>query len=332
MKKKFWLYILFFTLLVIAVIVLFNKKSGTFTGDENQFAVSDTGRINIIEIRSPDNLVILERLKDRWTVNGQYSAGNKKITGLLMLISRLQVSAPVPGSIRSEIAEKLEKEGKRLMIARDRKSPQVIFMYYDTVYTNTTFMMLEHSGQPFRVEVPGYPERNMAGHFVDEVNYWRDNSIFRHREDEIFSVSLYNGLQPEKSFHLVNDISAGYKLYTYSDSVIVPDIIAGQAAQYLSYFSSVSFERLISDDEKMTQAGLIKDDPANIIILKDSRGNVIRVKTFPWYVSRENYQPVVDLNRLIAVINDTDVAVVKYVEIDPVVKDIGYFLEKEKNR
>jgi hypothetical protein len=38
------------------------------------------------------------------------------------------------------------------------------------------------------------------------------------------------------------------------------------------------------------------------------------------------------MNRLIAVINDTDVVIVKYAELDPVIKDIGYFLEQEKNR
>jgi len=330
MKKKYWLYILFIFLLAITVLILLNKRSGTIKRDENQFAVKDTGLINLIEIRSPDNKVILERMQGRWMINGHYSAGNRHIAGLLTLISRLQVSAPVPGSIRSEITDKLTKEGKRIMIVTERKNPHVILVYHDTVHTNTTYMMMENSDQPFRVGIPGYPERNLARYFVDEVNHWRDNSIFRLRVDEIFSVSLYNRLEPAKSFHLLNTNNS-YKLYTYSDSTEVPDLIAEKAGQYLSYFSSVSFERFLSDDEKMTQTGLNKDEPANIITVKDSRNNVIQLKTFPWYIPRQDEPPEVDLNRLIAIINNTDMVVVKYVELDPVIKDIGYFLEKEKN-
>jgi hypothetical protein len=332
MKKRYWLYFLFVILLIIAAVVLFNKRSGTYRGDENRFAVKDTARIVLIEIRSQKNTVILERMQGHWMINGKYSAGNRKIAGLLMLISRLQVSAPVPGSIHSEITEKLEKEGKRLLIVSERKNPHVIFMYYDTVYTNATCMMLEHSDQPYRVGVPGYPGRDLAGHFVDDAGYWRDNSIFRHREDEIGSVSMYIRLQPEKSFHLVNDIHDGWRLFTWSDSVEVPDLNTEQVAQYLGYFASVSFERFLSVEEIMNQEGLKNDDPANIIILTDSKNNVIKVETFPWLIHREDVPPETDLNRLIVVVNDTDVAVAKYVEIDPVMKEIGYFLEKEKNR
>jgi hypothetical protein len=332
MKKRYWLYFLFVVLLIIAIVVLFNKRTGTYRGDKNQFAVKDTAQIILIEIRSPGESVILERRQGHWMVNGKYSAGNNKIAGLLMLISRLQISAPVPGSIRGDIAAKLEKEGKQLMIVSESKKPHVIFMYYDTVHTNATYMMLEHSDQPYRVGVPGYPERDLAGHFVDEVSYWRDNSIFRHREDEIGSVSMYIRLQPEQSFHLVHDIHNGWKLFTWSDSVEVPDLNTEQVAQYLSYFTSVSFERFLSDEEIMNQEDLQNNDPESIIILTDSKNNVIKVETFPWLIHREDAPPEPDLNRLIVVVNDTDVAVAKYVEIDPVMKGIGYFLEKEKNR
>jgi hypothetical protein len=331
MKKKYLLYILFVSLLAITIVSLLNRKSGTFKGGENQFAVKDTGSIDIIEIRSHENTVILERMQGRWMVNGHYSASNKKIGGLLMIISRLQVSAPVPGAIKYEITGKLKDEGKRLMVVTDRKSPHVIFMYHDTVYTYTTYMMLEDSDQPFRVGIPGYPQKNMSGLFVDEPGYWRDNSIFRLNGDEIISVSMYNGMYPDRSFYLVNNGDSGYKLYTYSDSVEIKDFVNEQVRQYLSYFSSVSFERFLSDEEKTDQPGLKEAKPDNIITLTDSRNNVIKVETYRWYDPGQEGQPVPDLNRLIAIINDTDVVVARYVELDPPIKDIGYFLEKEKN-
>ena len=331
MRKNYWLYILLVCLLAISVLTIINRKAGKFKNDESRFAVKDTGSINLIEIKSEKNAVLLERMQDRWTVNGKYSAGNKKIAGLLMVISRLQVSAPVPESLKKEIQGRLRHNGKKVTVVTNSRSPHVILMYHDTVHTLTTFMMLEKSDQPFRVEIPGYMGKNLSGLFVDDASYWRDNSIFRIREDEIVSIIMYNRKQPDKSFSLVNTGDSGYKLFTYPDSIEIKDFNRGQARQYLSYFASVSFERFLSDEEKLDQPALKEGKPENILTLRDSKGNLIKVETFPLYVPGQNRQPGPDLDRLIAVINDTVVVVARYMELDPLIKDIGYFLEKEKN-
>jgi V8-like Glu-specific endopeptidase len=331
MKKKYWLYALFVGLLAVAVFTVFNRKAGTFKGNESQFAVRDTGKINIIEIKSKKDTVILERIQSGWKVNRTYSADNKKIARLLMVISRLQVSAPVPAAIKEEVRSNLAEKGKRVSVITDRKSQHRIVMYQDTVHTHATYMMLGESDQPFRVEIPGYMGRNLAGLFVDEPDYWRDNSIFRLGEDEIMSVAVFNRIQSEKSFYLVNNGNSGYKLFTYSDSTEIKDFDPGQVRQYLGYFASVTFERFLSDEEKADQSALKEDKPENIITVKDSRNNITKVATFPWYAPGHKEQSGPDLNRLIVVINDTDIVMARYIELDPVIKDIGYFLEKEKN-
>jgi hypothetical protein len=331
MKKKYWLYALLVILLAVAVFTVFNRKSGTFKGNESQFAVRDTGKINLIGIKSKKDTVILERIQNDWKVNRTYSADNKKIERLLMVISRLQVSAPVPAAIRKEVRRNLAENGKTVSIITDRKSRHEIVMYHDTVHTHATYMILGKSDQPFRVEIPGYMGRNLAGLFVDEPDYWRDNSIFRFREDEIVSVAAYNRIRPGKSFYLVNTGNSVYKLFTFPDSTELKGVDPGQVEQYLSYFASVKFERFLSDEEKTNQSALKEDKPENIITVKDSRNNVIKAATFPWYAPGQKEQSGPDLYRLIVVINDTDVVIARYIEIDPVIKDIGYFLEKEKN-
>jgi hypothetical protein len=331
MKKKYWLYVLLVGLIAVAIFTVINSKTGTFKDNESQFAVRDTANIDIIEIKSQINTVILERIQGGWKINRTYFADNKKITRLLMVVSRLQVSAPVPAVIRDEIRSSLKEQGKEVTLITDRNSQHRILMYQDTVLTQTTYMMLPESDQPFRVEIPGYTGRNLAGLFVDEVSFWRDNSIFRLREDEIISVTSYNSLQPGKSFHLVNTGNSEYKMFNYSDSTEIKGFNHGQVLQYLSYFASVSFERFLSEKEKMDQPALRQDRPENIIKVKDLRNNVIKVETFPWFVPGQKEQSNPDLNRLIAVINGTDTVIARYIELDPVIKDIGYFFEKEKN-
>jgi Domain of unknown function (DUF4340) len=243
----------------------------------------------------------------------------------------LKISAPVPASLKDEIKRKLTEQGKRIGIITDRKSRHTILIYQDTIHTQATYMMLGESDQPFRVEIPGYMGRDLAGLFIDEESYWRDNSIFRLSEDEINSVTRYSSVKPGESFYLVNAGAKEYKLFTYSDSTEIKDPDPGQVRQYLSYFASVSFERFLSDKEKKDQPALRQDKPEDIITVKDSRGNIIKIETFPWFIPGQKEQSGPDLDRLIVVINNTSTVVAKYIELDPVIKDIGYFLEKEKN-
>lgn len=327
MIKKYGLYFLFILLLVIAVVIALNNRTGIFKGDENQFAVKDTGQVSLIEIRSPENTLVLEKMPGHWMINGYYTAGFKRISGLLTILYRLQEVAPVPRSIRFEIIDKLENEGIRLLVAAEQKKPHVLLMYFDTVYTEATYMMPEHSDVPYRIEIRGYPEKNLVKYFIDDVNYWRDNSIFHLREDQIMSVSLFDHSQADKSFHLVRQKEGGYKLFTYTDSIEITDIIETQVTQYLSYFSSVSFERFLSEGEIKDLDQMTGNVPDKVIKVVDTGDRVTLVKTYTWYVAGQDGSAQRDLNRLIAMINKTDMVIVKYIELDPVIKEIGYFLK-----
>jgi hypothetical protein len=64
-----------------------------------------------------------------------------------------------------------------------------------------------------------------------------------------------------------------------------------------------------------------------MITVKDSRNQITKVKTFLWYVPNQDGILQPDINRLIAIINETDVVLVKYMELDPVIKEIDYFLK-----
>jgi hypothetical protein len=331
MRKKYWLYILLIFLLAAAVFTIFNRKAGTYRENENRFAIRDTGTVKRIEIMSEHKAVTLERMQGKWVVNNKYPAASRKIATLLMVLSRLQVSAPVPAAVKEEIINRLKEEGKRVEVITDSRNHRVILMYQDTVYTGSACMMLENSDEPFRVEIPGYPGKKLTGLFVDEAGFWRDNSIFRLREDEIISVAVYDRARPGKSFYLVKNDDSGFKLFNYPDSTEIPDFNPGQVRQYLSYFASVPFERYLSVQEKQGQPDLDGSKPDHIVTVRASGNIVIRVETFPWYVSGHGAGPEPDLDRLIAVINDTDTVAARYVDLDPVIKDIGYFLEKEKN-
>ncbi len=330
MKRIYLLLFILIILLLISVYIIFLGRPGLFRSSENDFAIKDTARIRLVEIRSSDQIIILEKLDGQWMINRRFPASTSRIKGLLTLISRLSINALAPGSISNEIKSELENEGKRLMILTNRRNPHVIFMYHDTVYTNATYMMKEHSSYIYRVEVPGFRNRDLAGLFVDKINYWRDHSLFHLKPEEIRSVSVFDRQKPENSFYLIHSGPGEYQLLTNPDSLDVPDPDIESIERYLGYFASVSFERFLSSRDHDSTFSLSYMEPDQILTVRDSRDHITQVKTYRRLVvnSRGGMEP--DFNRLFAVINNADTTLIKYIDLDPVMKEIGYFLDHEK--
>jgi len=328
MKRTYYLIFIFIILLIIAGYLVFRNRSGIFEGVDQEFAIRDTASIRLIEIRSSDHIIILERLEGGWMINRQFPASTNRVKGLLSLISRLKVNSIVPVFIKNEIISRLENEGKRLMILTHRRHPYVTFIYHDTVYTNATYMMAEDSDYAFRMEIRGFQNRDIAGLFVDEKNYWRDHTLFHLRPDEIISVSLYDHKKPENSFYLINNGAGDYQLFTNPDSIEIPDPDREAIEQYFGYFMKVSFEQFLSARDYDSIFSIRDEDIDKIITVRDSRFNDTEVKTFIRYYQDRKGISEKDLNQLYAVINNTDTILVKYVELDPVIKEIGYFMNQ----
>ena len=330
MKRIYLLVSILIILLLIAFYFVFTGRPGIFKEVDNEFAIMDTAGIRFIEIRSADQIIILERLEGKWVINRHFPASSRRIKGLLSLIPRLKINSVVPVSIRDEIMERLRHDGRRLMILTGKKNPYVAFIYHDSLHTNATYMMAENSDNAYRMEVPGFRNRDIARLFVDEINYWREQTIFHLRPDEILSVSLYEPKKPENSFHLINNGPGDYQLFTNPDSIEIPDPDKEAIEQYLGYFSSVSFEQFVSSGDDDFSNSLRDEEADKIIKVRDSRNIETEVKTFMRYTYNRRGVPDPDPDRLYAVMNNTDTTLLKYVEIDPVLKETGYFLKDEK--
>lgn len=330
MKRIYILISVFLILLVVASYILLIEHPGIFRSSKNEFAIEDTSKIRLIEIRSPDQIIILEKLDGKWMINRRFTASTTRINGLLMIISRLSLYAVPPDSIRDQIMKRLKDNGQRLMVLTNRRNPHVIYMYHDTVYTDATYMMKEKSGLAYRMKIPGFRNTNLASLFVPEINYWRDHILFRLRQDEIKSVSYSDRNEPENSFYLINNAPGDYQLFTNPDSIEVPGFDKESIERYLGYFTSVTFERFFSFKDDVTSLFPGYPEADQVLTVHDSRDSKTEIQTFRKYIVNSLGIRETDYNQLFAVINNTDTVIIKYVELDPVIKEIGYFIHREK--
>ena len=176
-------------LLALSAWFLLSRRSGSYDPSIVEFAIQDTGKIESVSISSHTGRVELLRTDEGWLVNG---AGTRKeaIQGLSILISRIEVEAPVSGAIEERILHGLREESTKVSI-RMRDDREKNYMVYFDSLAASTFMMLAGSDAAFRVRVRGYRQLNLSSLYISDARYWRDNIIFHHHPADIKAVALF---------------------------------------------------------------------------------------------------------------------------------------------
>ena len=103
MKKYTPHLIILVILALVSIYLLRTREKGTFRPGDSGFAVADTARVSHIEINRSGESVILARQASTWRVNTVFKAHPERIKALMMLLSRLEVTAPVPKSLRERM-------------------------------------------------------------------------------------------------------------------------------------------------------------------------------------------------------------------------------------
>jgi hypothetical protein len=309
-------------LAALALYFFLSRRSGTYPPSDNDFAVSDTGLIAAVRITSPQGELDLERHRGHWTADG-YSVREESIRALYMLLSRLEAGAPVSRSPEKRVRRGLADHATRVNILMADKREKAYRVYFDSL-TASTYMILEGSDLPFRVRVRGYRQKNLQQLYRPDAGYWRDKHIFHYPPGEIRTVALLNNREPDKSFHLAKDREGKFEVAKGTVPGSWVPATEESVEQYLGYFYDVRFESFLDPSTDTLEHS---EDPDFILTVELENLEKIGVRLFPVY-HREGSggSPVPDYNLLYARLDrGEEWVVVKYVQIDPLLKDFDYF-------
>ncbi len=323
------------TLIVLAVLVavsawlLLSRRSGTYARSAVEFAVKDTNLITGLEITGRGGKVMLVKHDLTWRVNGSTPVRKDRMSGMLVLLSRLEVISPVSRSRSEEVTRQLQKDGKRVIITLNKGTDREYFVFHDTTETNATYMMLKDADTPFRMGVRGYKRRDLAALFATNERYWRDNLLLHYLPEQIQYISLQNKRDPARTFHLARNAEGGFEMSTG----IVPgdwfDPLTSKLNQYLGYFYGLRFDAYADLRQDAPVKYEYSDEPDFVLEVGNNTGSRISLRLFPVFTVDPAGIKKMDLNVLYAKIDDWDgMVVLKYLEIDPLLKDPGYFQSK----
>ena len=174
--------------------------------NENNFAVSDTAKVNQIFIAdSHGNTILLKRENKKWFINNKYEVRKDAITTILNTIQQIRIQRPVPKKAYKNVVKKLATTGVKVEIYTNKETPNKTY----TIGTSTadhlgTYMLLENAKEPFIMHIPSFngflsPRYGIVGNSLNK-DIWRSTIVFKLKPNDIRSISLKHIKKPEQSF------------------------------------------------------------------------------------------------------------------------------------
>ena len=321
--------VLLVLLVAVSAWLLLSRRSGTYARSAVEFAVTDTNLIRSVEILGRRGKVMLVKHEHTWRVNGSLPVRKDRMSGMLVLLSRLEVISPVSRSRSGEVSRQLQNEGKQVIITLDKAKSREYLVFHDTTETNATYMMLKDANTPFRMGVRGYKRRDLASLYETDERYWRDNLLLHYLPEQIQYISLQYKREPAWTFHLARNEAGEFEMST---GMVLGDWFEPEPArlnQYLGYFYGIRFDAYADLGQDAPLEYEYSDDPDFVLEVGNSTGIRTSLSLFPVFTVDPAGIKKMNLNVLYARIDDWDgMVVLKYLEIDPLLKDPGYFQGK----
>ncbi len=326
MIKKYLIYIgITVALGVISIVIYNNDKAGTLKVESSVFAVTDTMSISTIRLSDGISELAIVRQGNGWNVNNVLHARSKAVKALLNVIANLEVSSPVSKSMLPDVLNNFTYNALLVTV----ESLDGVLKEYKITENDSlrigSFAMLIGDNTPYVVRIAGYDGR-ISKLFPLDYRFWRDNTLFSYRLADILSVEIEYTLHPENSF--------AYQFFGITDMKIkqlsshkILNIEKNTARNFLLNFSALPYQLIDKQQSKHIYDSLILQKPFCEIRVKNIENKTKTVKTYQMPDTKNLGK--ININFMYAIIqDDTEPVIVKYVDLDPIMKSFTDFSSK----
>jgi hypothetical protein len=311
--KRFTLIAL--ALIVAAVIIIVLVVKGR-TSSGYDLRIPEGTDVSRIVLEDREHRVVLTEEKDTWRLNGREDARKTAVDLILAELEDMQPRSPVSENIVSTLKSKMTgSEVTVKVFSKGRKIRSFTVSHYkDNDYPS--LLRSKHGSPAMLFYLPGY-DIDAGSVFIADEKYWSPFTIFKIMPSEITEVSVDYPAEPLKSFSIINHSGrVSINELTSFDTVSV--------RRYLSYYVNVPFESintsLTSDEEKRTT----EETPYVKISVTTTDGVVHLLKGWK-RVSNEAGKGEVDTDRLWGQLDNGNLFVMRYFDVDPLLKRRSYF-------
>lgn len=329
--RKYFIYIIAILVLITgAGIIYITKMSAPFGKDDSDFAINEINKVTKIVLTSEQGKVELTKIPEGWQVNKRFMARENSVEFLLQVLSRLKIKSPVSDEKFSKETKALTRNVVFIEVFEQLRRVKSFSLYKVNSNSYTNYARKREGANSYVLYIPGF-NKPIGSLFVTEEKFWKPYIIFNYPPGMIKAVKMDYPDSPEKSFRILKTGNNRYKLLRNAKEVPVFDTLAIE--RYLSYFRNIRFIRWELGIDSAETDSVISTTPEFILTVTDITGENNTIKIYSKLVSivDKGDMLTVSQNEVFVKQNDEkELKVARYFDLDPVIKEIKYFLPKGK--
>jgi|WetSurMetagenome_2_1015567.scaffolds.fasta_scaffold00096_2 hypothetical protein len=296
---------------IAAVLILHNNTSSGY-----DLKIPEGTQVSKIILESREHRIVLDQKRDSWCLNGHENARKTAIDLITTELEEMEPKSPVSENIVSSLKSKMSgNEVSVKVFSKGRKIRCFTVSHYND-HDYPSLFRKKHGSQSVLFYLPGY-DIDPGSVFIADERYWRPFTIFKIRPSEIRQVTVDYPAEPARSFCIINKSGrVGLKDMMSFDTIAV--------RRYLSYFLNVPFESINTSLDAGEERAIKESVPYVNISVTTTDGDVKVLKGWKKInVNGENGET--DTDRLWGQLNNGNMFVMRYFDVDPLLKKRSYF-------
>jgi len=318
MKKNIYISLI---ITVSAALLLFfaglRILRGKTAGDYD-IKIPEGTPVTKIILESHGQRVVLEERKDTWLINGREEVRKTAMDLILTELGAMQPVSPVSESVIRKLEGKRSGSEVTVKIFSKRRKIRsfIVTHYKDRDYPG--IIRKKTGAKALIYNLPGY-DIDACSVFLADIRYWRPFTIFKIMPSEISEVSVEYPADIAKSFTIVNSTGK----VSLKESVSFDTL---SVKRYLSYFVNVPFESINTSLTTEEEKRVISSVPFVKVTVTAKDGVTHQLKGWKRYM-REGEKGGFDTDRLWGELDNGNLFVMRYFDVDPLLKKRSYFLQ-----
>jgi len=304
----------------LVVLVLYRSRF-PFGRNNSSFAVVSQKEISKIELTEGGRKLSLVKVGEVWLINGKHETRKSGILFLLRILMEIKIKSPVSAELFvSEITDK-GIGPVRVKVYEKRKLVKSFLVYKTASNSYGNIMKMKERSKPFIVYIPGY-EGNVGSCFTLNELFWQPYTVFNYLPSEIEYINLENLSDTSSSF----SISSQNHHFTLSDMhAELKGWDTAMIIRYLSYFTRIPFEKWAFEMGEESMKMIENQQPFIKITVNTTAGKKTILTLWEKMADGQD-EKTKDSDRLLGRTQaDEDFFIMRYFDIDPLLKKRSYF-------
>lgn len=351
MKRKNIIIIAVVGVIGVAALVvgMRGSRKATFKQDYHIEDIASVSKIYMCDKQNQE--VTLARNADStWVVDGIYPANSAMVDILLETLNTMRIRqqvnhSAIPTVVKDMASRSIKVEvyqrkplinwfGGHLRLFERERLAVTYYVGRETQDMMGTYLLRDGDEVPCVIHIPGF-RGFINPRFVCEPIKWRSHLIADLSVDRIARIELQIPAYPEESFAVVrHDDGSGFDLELTASHTVVSAFDTARVAQLLASFTWLNFDEFASIVPDSFADSCVSVTPRTILRVTDTEGNTHEVRTYIKYTNPNDLSMVrdpemyemFDVDRLYAIVDNSDTVLIQYFAFDNILQPASYFL------